>query len=249
MSAAILQDPKKVHEISDDRESAFHVLTWTALCYGHHNQTHPDCLREYLAPYDYSYSAGKFVKGGELKRDALMQSVLSEKVTFNTPFNRLIADLTAHLRSRYVQIKAKDQAYLESLIKKIANLEQLPERTESQKEVLEVYRESRANNPAYQVSMSLQQLEMRHWFVETMRNHLAALDWPPDDKARQQGLHLTCNSKKRPRDEEDSPMKGLSRSKVERSAIDLDVSSSRVPFRKDSSGLGAVMEVEDEERD
>lgn len=246
MSAAILQDPKKVHEISDDRESAFHVLTWTALCYGHHDQTHPDRLREYLAPYDYSYSAGKFVKGGELKRDALMQSVLSDKVTFNPPLNRLIADLTAHLRTRYVQIKPRDRVYLESLATKIINLEQVAERTESQNEVLEVYRESRANNPVYQVSLSLQQLEMRYWFVKTMQNHLTAPDWPPDDKARQQGLHLTCNSKKRLHDEEDSPTEGLSRPKVERSAADLDVSSSRF---KDSSGLDAVMEVEDEDED
>jgi hypothetical protein len=249
MSAAILQDPKKVHEISDDRESAFHVLTWTALCYGHHNQTHPDCLREYLTPYDYSYSAGKFMKGGDLKMLALLRGTLSEKVTFNTPFNRLIADLTAHLRSRYVQIKPKDQAYLESLVMKIINLEQVSERTESQNEVLEVCRESRANNPAYQVSMSLQRLETRYWFVKTMRNHLAAPDWPPDDKAREQGLHLTCNSKKRPHDEEDSPMEGLSRSKVERSAADVDVSSSRLPFCRDSSGLDAVMEVENEDED
>jgi hypothetical protein len=239
MSAAILQDPKKVHEISDDRESAFHVLTWTALCYGHHNQTHPDRLREYLAPYDYSYSAGKFVKGGELKRDALMQSVLSDKVTFNAPFNRLIADLTVHLRARYLKIEPNDLQLLELATQTITKLEEAPDGAEAQLEMAQVFR---AGNPAYRISMSLQQLETRNWLVETMRTHLTHPDWPLDDNARKQGLHLTCNSKKRPHDEEDSPMEGPSRFKVERRAAYPDVTSSRVPSRSDGSGLDAVME-------
>jgi len=67
MSAAILQDLEKVHDICDDGESAFHVLTWIALCYGHHNEDQPDHLRQYLKQYDFFYSAGKFAKGGELK--------------------------------------------------------------------------------------------------------------------------------------------------------------------------------------
>ncbi|KIM40752.1 hypothetical protein M413DRAFT_52423, partial [Hebeloma cylindrosporum] len=54
MSAAILVDPEKVHDIRDDRESAFYVLTWTALCYANHNQMDPDHLRKYLGAYDYS---------------------------------------------------------------------------------------------------------------------------------------------------------------------------------------------------
>jgi len=243
MSAAILQDPKKVHEISDDRESAFHVLTWTALCYGHHDQTHPDRLREYLAPYNYSYSAGKFVKGGELKRDALMQSVLSDKVTFNPPLNRLIADLTAHLRARYLKIDPSDLELLALSMQTITELEQAPTGAEAP---LEMARRYRDGNPAYKISTSLQRLKTRHWLVETMQTHLAAPDWPVDDSARPRGLHLTCNSKKRSHDEEDSPTEGLFRSKVERSAADLDVSSSR--FR-DSSGLDAVMEVENEDKD
>ncbi|KIM40755.1 hypothetical protein M413DRAFT_56423, partial [Hebeloma cylindrosporum] len=54
MSAAILKNPQKDHEISDDRESAFHVLTWTALCYAKHNKAEPKDLREFLSIYDYS---------------------------------------------------------------------------------------------------------------------------------------------------------------------------------------------------
>ena len=239
MSAAILQDPKKVHEISDDRESAFHVLTWTALCYGRHNQTHPDNLRKFLRQYDEVYSAGKYDQGGELKRDALMQSVLSDKVTFNAPFNRLIADLTVHLRARYLKIEPNDLRLLELATQMITKLEQAPDGAEAQLEMAWLFRDG---NPAYRISMSLQQLETCNWLVETMRTHLAQPDWPLADNARKQGLHLTCNSKKRPHDEDDSPMEGPSKPKVERRAAYPDVTSSRVSFRSDNPGLDAVMD-------
>ena len=108
MSIAIIQDPEKIHDIRDDRESAFYVLTWTALCYASHDETHPDHLGEYLATYNYSYPGGKYTKGGELKMLSLLQGILSNEVTFNAPFNRLIGDLTAHFRVRYVKIEAND---------------------------------------------------------------------------------------------------------------------------------------------
>jgi len=197
--------------------------------------------RHYIAPYDYSYSAGKFVKGGDLKMLALLQGTLSDKVAFNPPFNRLIADLAAHLRAHYIKIDPSDLELLELSTRTITELERAPEAQ------LEMARRYRDGNPGYRISMSLQRLKMRHWLVKTMQGHLAAPDWLPDDSARPQGLHLTCNSKKRPCDGEDSPTEGPSRSKVERKAPYLKVSSSRVPFRSDSSGVDALMEGEDED--
>ena len=243
MSAAILQNPRKVHDFCDDRESAFHVLTWTALCYGHHDQT----LRvgRYLRQYDDFYSAGRDVEGGELKINALMQYVLSEEVTFNPPFNRLITDLTAHLRARYVKIDPSDRSDLAFLTQNIAELERAPVGSKSQLEMAQRYRDT---NFAYKVSVNLERLQTRNWLIETMRKHLAEPDWPLNDAARPRGLHLDCNSKKRPRDEEDSPIEGPSRSKVEKWVAYLDVSSSRVPFAcSGSSRLGGVMEVDDED--
>ena len=57
------------------------------------------------------------MEGGELKRDALMQSVLSKEVTFNTPFNRLLRDLSVHLRARYIDVDPSDQEILQSIMK------------------------------------------------------------------------------------------------------------------------------------
>ena len=196
MSAAILQDTEKIHDICDDRESAFQVLTWTALCYGHHSKAQPDCLRQYLKQYDFNYSAGQFIKGGELKRDALLQAVLANEVTFNPPLDRLIKDLIDHLRVRYILIESSDMEILDDATKWIAQLEQGSDDTKLQ---LEMLWRMRASNPAYKFTKNLEQLQRRSWLVETMRMHLAQSDWPLNDhKARVQGLHLICNSKKRP---------------------------------------------------
>ncbi|KIM40753.1 hypothetical protein M413DRAFT_446141 [Hebeloma cylindrosporum] len=248
MSAAILDDPTKIQDISDDRESAFHVLTWTALCYGQHDRTRPGKLRRYIRQYDESYSAGEYVQGGQVKRAALIPSLLSEEVFFNPALNALIAELTDHLSARYFAIKPRAQSFLESLKKKIADLEQLPERTESEQETLETHRESRATNPAYPLLTSREFLNTRGWLVETMRGHLDSHDWPLGDKALPDGLHETCNSKKRGRDEDAVVVTdGWPKHKVERREEYLDVSSSRVPYRSDSSGLMPVMEVDDED--
>jgi len=237
MSAAILQEPRKVHDICDDRESAFHVLTWTALCFGNHNKTQPDRLRQYLKQYDYYYSAGQFTKGGELKIHALLQAVLANEVTFNPPLDRLIKDLTDHLRVRYFQIEPSDLETLEDAEKWITQLEQGSGDTKLQ---LEMFRRMRASNPAYKFTKNLERLERRNWLVETLRTHLAQSDWPLNDGARLTGLHLICNSKKRPAEDDPS---AASPSKVARRAALLDVSSSRIPFASDNSGLEPVMET------
>ena len=55
-------------KILDDRESAFHVLTWSALHYTAHS--HQDDVEPYMMPYDeiVIYRDGT-VMGGRLKRD------------------------------------------------------------------------------------------------------------------------------------------------------------------------------------
>jgi len=218
MSVAILQDPEKVHDICDDRESAFYVLTWTALRYGNHDQMHPDRLSRHLERYDYSYPAGKHIKGGELKRLMLCACILSKEVTFNPPLNRLIEDLTAHLHARYVKIEASSQKHLESVTKTITKLEQAPASTETQRN-LELCREIRIDNPAYKIPMLLKRLETRNWLVETMRRHLAESDWPLNDSAYLEECHSASNSKKRPLDE-GSCMDGAPRSKRRAAYLD-----------------------------
>lgn len=52
------------------------------------------------------------MKGSELKIHALMQSVLSKEVTFKAPFNRLLRDLSVHLRARYIDVDLSNQESL-----------------------------------------------------------------------------------------------------------------------------------------
>ena len=72
MSAALLQNNQHVHEILDDWESAFHLLTWSALRYTPH-----------MKPYDEMdvYCNGN-VKGG-FHKELMIRKPL--EVTFYPP--------------------------------------------------------------------------------------------------------------------------------------------------------------------
>ena len=52
MLVALLQarEHEHEHEILDDQESAFYVLTWSVLCYTAHS--HQDNIKPYMVPYD-----------------------------------------------------------------------------------------------------------------------------------------------------------------------------------------------------
>jgi len=147
--------PEKIHDICDDCESAFYVLTWIALCYAFHDKTHPDHLGEYLATYDYSYPGSKYAKGAELKMLSLIQGILSNEVTFNAPFNGLVGDLTAHLRASYVKIEVNDLENLALLTQTITELEQAPDGAKAQLDMAQRFRDG---NRAYNASISLQRL-------------------------------------------------------------------------------------------
>ena len=98
MSVALLQNDHHVHEILDDRESAFHVLTWSALRYTAHSSR--DDVGPHLKPYDEMdvYHNGN-VKGGSRKKNMIRDPL---KVTFHPPaLHKLIDDLRALFDLRY----------------------------------------------------------------------------------------------------------------------------------------------------
>lgn len=64
------------------------------------------------------------MKGSELRIHALMQSVLSKEVTFKAPFNRLLRDLSVHLRARYIDVDLSNQESLRSITKRVTDNEQ-----------------------------------------------------------------------------------------------------------------------------
>ena len=98
MSVALLQNTQDVHEILDDRESAFHVLTWSALRYTPHSSR--DDVGLHLMPYDevIAYRSGA-VEGGSGKMYMIQNGL---KVTFHPPeLHNLIDELRRWFRERY----------------------------------------------------------------------------------------------------------------------------------------------------
>ena len=98
MSVFLLQNNQHVHQILDDQESAFHVLTWSALRYTAHS--HQDDVGPQMKPYDEMdvYCNGN-VKGG-FRKELMIRKPL--EVTFYPPaLHELIDDLHALFELRY----------------------------------------------------------------------------------------------------------------------------------------------------
>ena len=98
MSVALLQNTQDVHEILDDRESAFHVLTWSALRYTAHSSR--DDVGPHMKPYDEVdvYCNGN-VKGGFRKELMILKPL---EVTFYPPeLHNLIDELRRWFHERY----------------------------------------------------------------------------------------------------------------------------------------------------
>ena len=87
-----------MHGILDDRESAFHVLMWSALRYTAHSSR--DDVGPHMKPYDeaVAYRDGN-VQGGSGKKNMIWDPL---KVTFHPPaLHELIDDLRALFDLRY----------------------------------------------------------------------------------------------------------------------------------------------------
>ena len=98
MSVTLLENNQHVHGILDDRESAFHVLTWSALRYTAHSSR--DDVGPHMKPYDeaVAYRDGN-VQGGSGKKNMIRDPL---KVTFHPPaLHELIDDLRALFDLRY----------------------------------------------------------------------------------------------------------------------------------------------------
>ena len=108
MSVTLLENNQHVHGIIDDRESAFHLLTWSALRYTAHS--HQDDVGPQMKPYDeVDVHRDGGVEGGRLK-GYMIQDPL--KVTFHPPaLHELIDDLRIFFRERYRGLTSDAKAY------------------------------------------------------------------------------------------------------------------------------------------
>ena len=87
-----------MHQILDNRESAFHVLTWSVLRYTAHS--YQDDVGLHLIPYDEAIAyLNEAVKGSTSKRDMIQNGL---KVIFHPPMlHKLIDNLCALFELRY----------------------------------------------------------------------------------------------------------------------------------------------------
>jgi len=110
MSVFLLQNNQHVHEILDDWESAFHVLTWSALRYTAHSSW--DDVGSQMKPYDeVDVHRDGGVEGGRLKRDMIHHGL---KVIFHPPpLHNLIEDLRSLFDLRYppLSVTSHDDIY------------------------------------------------------------------------------------------------------------------------------------------
>ncbi|KAH7884221.1 hypothetical protein F5I97DRAFT_1968348 [Phlebopus sp. FC_14] len=102
MSAALLQDPHKAHELQDDLESFLHVLAWAVVHYVPNDLT-PDKRRDYLSMFDENtYSNGEIV-GGDLKSSRIVMRtyVPDFKLKHSSPLVDLLKSLSEAFFTRY----------------------------------------------------------------------------------------------------------------------------------------------------
>jgi hypothetical protein len=184
MSAALLHNNKKPHELIDDRESSLHVLTWTALRFTKHTNSEGDSIR-FLRAFDEEYEDKDGVKGGDLKKGFLLGRDIPRTIKFDSrpQLDALIEELTEAFAVRYEkppsaeEVKALEEAQSANLPPSIM-----------------------AGLTAFKYQKHLDDLATPSWLVDTFRRHLNTGYWPPLDQAQGQPI-VVGSSRKRAREQ------------------------------------------------
>ena len=174
-------NPGYRQDIEDDRESAFHVMTWTALRYISHDHMEAKDLQTCLEPHDQTtVLRGGVIGGGTLKRDMLEHRF---KFTFKDrpQFNALLEELRVAFAQRYKELPP------DSEIKELAQ-----ERGETPEDYLKPLLKVRARH--------IQQIKESKWFVDILRKHLQSGNWPENDGAEANPLGVGTSKKRKMQD-------------------------------------------------
>jgi hypothetical protein len=107
ISASLLMDPGKRHELADDLESFLHVVTWLVLRFSSHNLSEPLLATLLQAVFDEGSveQSGREV-GGQSKADALQGGRIARTVKFHSrpKLDSLLSLLTNTFAARYENI-------------------------------------------------------------------------------------------------------------------------------------------------
>jgi hypothetical protein len=161
MSAVLLRSADHVHELADDRESAFWVLTWVLLRYTQHNLS-PDDLAERMTIFDQTLWIHGTVSGGTLKTLALFEKTdLSEVQFTGRPGLRKLINSLAHTFSFRYKRKPSEEASDRNMNRVgISSFSVLDSISEEQLAALK-------GDP--------------QWLVRTLRDATSNGDWPTND--------------------------------------------------------------------
>ncbi|KAH7884228.1 hypothetical protein F5I97DRAFT_1957019 [Phlebopus sp. FC_14] len=168
MSAALLQDPHKAHELQDDLESFLHVLAWAVVHYVPNDLT-PDDRRDYLSMFDENtYSNGEIV-GGRIKALLLggNKYVPDFKLKHSSPLVDLLKSLSEAFSTRYTEPPNKlDEVIYEDL------KQRADERKLYEGHIVHIHRQR------------LARLSSSAWFIDTIKQSLSPnRPWPEEDSA------------------------------------------------------------------
>ena len=181
MSAALLHNNEKPHELIDDRESSLHVLTWTALRFTKHTISGGGSSR-FLRAFDEEYEDEDGVQSEETSRgDSFVSREIPRMIKFDgrPQLDALIEELTEAFAVRYEkppsaeEIKALEEAQSANLPPSIM-----------------------AGLTAFKYQKHLDDLATPSWLVDTFRRHLNTGHWPPSDQAQGQPITIRSGRKR-----------------------------------------------------
>jgi hypothetical protein len=161
ISARLLITPDLLHELADDRESAFWVLLWVVLRYTKHNLS-PAKLAKRLKMFDEAdWECGKW-SGGDEKAHVLRQARPFENIQFaeRPALPELLRDLVRILSVRYKEKPSLDNEGIQD---------------PAQVAILD----ARHND-------ALAALDSTDWLIKTLRNAASKDGWPINDESSRQ---------------------------------------------------------------
>lgn len=172
VSAALLKNPGRPHELSDDLESFVHVLGWTVLTYLASEMD--GAVRKELVSLLYDRSTKTETgqeQGGHIKANYLLSGDYPPqafKPAVHSPIFTLIRTLASPFQALYRQPSTEEE-------------EKTSERTNVQKGRVE---ENAVNlQHADQYNLGMERLQSSDWFLKTIEDALGYPDWPHEDKA------------------------------------------------------------------
>jgi len=183
MSSALLKNPELPQDLEDDRESAFHVLSWIALRYTKHNKLND--LSPLLSAYDECHDTAAGPRGGDGKI-AFMTQAWTVSFDERPALTELITSLARTISARYSEITIpEDVKEVRALLLKLDA--ELPA-DDDETMIYSLLSPDRAKFAkqikAYPFAAAMLKIRHRGWLVSSIRRYTDDESrWPASDKA------------------------------------------------------------------